>query len=208
MFFCNVGERGHVLVHKGAEAQPEVAGELSHLMGQLGAQVTDGFQIILHREGEVHQVVQIHRVVLHLPHLQLKPRLAPWMSKHVRETFGNNLCRSALRCFPGNKQHLPGRRLRAIFWGMIWMTSYWDTPLELRGTFRRTEILLPGLSTKRGSQPLFCKFCMKSHRDVRVFLWPKSWRTKNSDISGIVSVEWRLSSLWLLRRQKWLDETW
>lgn len=76
MFLCNVGERGHVLVHKGAKAQPEVAGELAHLMGQLGAQVPDGVQIILHREGEVHQVVQIHWVVLHLSHLQLEPRLA------------------------------------------------------------------------------------------------------------------------------------
>lgn len=74
--FCRVRERGHVLVHKGAEAQPEVAGELAHLMGQLGAQVTDGFQIILHRQREVHQVVHVHRVVLHLPHLQLEPRLA------------------------------------------------------------------------------------------------------------------------------------
>lgn len=76
MFFRNVGVRGHVFVHKGAEAQSEVAGELAHLMGQLVAQVTDGVQIIFHREGEVHQVVEIHRVVLHLPHLQLEPRLA------------------------------------------------------------------------------------------------------------------------------------
>lgn len=108
MFFRNVGERGHVLVHEGAEAQPEVAGELAHLMGQLVAQVTDGVQIILHREGEVHQVVEIHRVVLHLPHLQLEPRLASWMSKPMRETFGNKLCRSDLWLFQGtNRQQTP-----------------------------------------------------------------------------------------------------
>lgn len=68
----------------------------------------------------------------------------------------------------------PGLRLRAIFWGMIWMTSYWDRPLELRGVFCRTKILLPGFSMKRGSHPLFCKFCMKSHRDVSVFPCLKS----------------------------------
>lgn len=70
--------------------------------------------------------------------------------------------------------NLPGLRLRASFWGMIWMTSYWDSPLELRGMFCRTEMLLLGFSTKRGSHPLFCKFCMKSQRDVSVFPLPKS----------------------------------
>lgn len=131
MFFCNVGERGHVLVHKGAEAQPEVAGELAHLMGQLGAQVTDGVQIILHREGEVHQVVQIHRVVLHLPHLQLEPRLASWMSKHVEEALGINLCRSDLWCSreqttPTRSQaegHLLGHDLDDVILGHTFRTE-------------------------------------------------------------------------------------
>ena len=76
-----VGKRGHVFIHEGAEAQPEVAGELPHLLGQLGAQVPDGFQVVLHGQREVHQVVEVHRVVLHLPHLQAKPRLVSWMSR-------------------------------------------------------------------------------------------------------------------------------
>lgn len=73
-------------------------------------------------------------------------------------------------------KYLPGRRLREIFWGMIWMTSYWlkPDPLELSGMFCRTEVLLVGYSIKCSSQPLFCKFWIKSHLDVRVFPLPKS----------------------------------
>lgn len=70
-----VGEGRHVFVHEGAKAQPEVAGELPHLQGQFGAQVTDGVQVVLHGQRQVHQVVEIHRVVLHLPHLQAEPGL-------------------------------------------------------------------------------------------------------------------------------------
>lgn len=69
-----VGEGGHVFVHEGAKAQPEVAGELPHLLGQLVAQTVDGVQVVFHGKREVHQVVQINRVVLHLPHLQVEPR--------------------------------------------------------------------------------------------------------------------------------------
>lgn len=78
---CCVREGGHVFVHKGTKAQPEVAGELAHLLGQLGTQVTDGVQIIFHGKREVHQVVEIHWVVLHLPHLQPKPCLVSWMGR-------------------------------------------------------------------------------------------------------------------------------
>lgn len=72
---CCVGERGDVLVYKRPEPQPEVAGELPHLLSQLGAQVSDAVQVILHGQGEVHQVVQVHRVILHLSNLQLEGSL-------------------------------------------------------------------------------------------------------------------------------------
>lgn len=76
---CCIGEGGYIFVHKGTKTQPEVAGEFSHLLGQLGAQITDGVQIVFHGKREVHQVVQIDRVVLHLPHLQPKRRLVSWI---------------------------------------------------------------------------------------------------------------------------------
>ena len=82
---CCVGKGGHVFIHKGPKAQPEVAGELAHLVRQLGAQVTDGVQIIFHGKREVHQVVEIHWVVLHLPDLQPERRLLSWMSRWWKE---------------------------------------------------------------------------------------------------------------------------
>lgn len=64
-----VGERRNVFVHEGAKAQTEVAGELPHLLSQLGAQVADVVQVVVHGQGQVHQVVEVHGVILHLPHL-------------------------------------------------------------------------------------------------------------------------------------------
>lgn len=68
----NVHVWGNGLVHKGPKADAEVAGEFAHLAGQLGAQVLDIPQIILHGVGQVHQVVDVHGVVFHLPHLDTK----------------------------------------------------------------------------------------------------------------------------------------
>lgn len=72
---CRVREGRHIFVYKGTKSQPEVAGELAHLQGQIGAKVANGVQIVFHGKREVHQVVQIHWIVLHLPYLHLKPRL-------------------------------------------------------------------------------------------------------------------------------------
>lgn len=60
---------GNGLVHKGPKADAKVAGELAHLTGQLGTQVLDVLQIVLHGVGQVHQVVDVHRVVFHLAHV-------------------------------------------------------------------------------------------------------------------------------------------
>lgn len=58
------------LVHKGPKANPKVASNPAHLGSQLGTQGLDARQIILHGEGQVHQVVDVYRVILHLPHLK------------------------------------------------------------------------------------------------------------------------------------------
>lgn len=67
-----VGEGWYVLIHKRAEPKTEVTCEFPHFFRQFGAQVANCVEIILHGEREVHQIVQIHRVVLHRTHLYLK----------------------------------------------------------------------------------------------------------------------------------------
>lgn len=78
-----VGERGDVFVNERPEPQAEVAGELPHLLGELGAQVSDAVQVILHGQGEIHQVVQVHGVVFHLAHLQLEGCLVTWGNRET-----------------------------------------------------------------------------------------------------------------------------
>lgn len=77
---------------------------------------------------------------------------------------------------------LPGRRLREIFCGIIWTTSYWvdPDPFELRGMFCRTLMLLVRYSMKCSSQPLFNRFWLKSHRDVRLRPLPKSCKMESN----------------------------
>lgn len=67
--WCCIGERRNVLVHKRAKPQAEIARELSHLFSQLGPQIADVIQVVVHGQGEIHQVVEVHGIVLHLPHL-------------------------------------------------------------------------------------------------------------------------------------------
>lgn len=55
--------RHHHLVDERAEAEPKVAGEGTHLFGQLVAQLRQLLLVVLHRLGQVHQVVQIHGIV-------------------------------------------------------------------------------------------------------------------------------------------------
>lgn len=63
---------------------------------------------------------------------------------------------------------------------MTWTTPRTDKrdPLELRGSFRDNKTELVGYSMCLLSQPLLCKFWRKSHRDVKVRPFPKSWRTE------------------------------
>lgn len=87
-----VGERGDILVYKRPEPQPEVAGELPHLLGELGAQVPDAVQVILHGQGEVHQVVQVHRIILHLSNLQLESSLVTCANREAMHIGGHPTC--------------------------------------------------------------------------------------------------------------------
>lgn len=87
-----VGERGDVLVYKRPEPQPEVAGELPHLLSELGAQVPDVVQVVLHGQGEVHQVVQVHRIILHLSNLQLESCLVTCANREAMLIRGQPTC--------------------------------------------------------------------------------------------------------------------
>ena len=57
------------LVHESAESHAQVAGGLVDGFGEVVAQHPQAAQVVVHGVGEVHQVVQIYRVVLHLSHL-------------------------------------------------------------------------------------------------------------------------------------------
>lgn len=67
-----VGEGRNVLVYKRPKTKPEIAGELSHFFSQLSSQVPNGVQIILHGEGEIHQIVQIYGIILYLSNLHVE----------------------------------------------------------------------------------------------------------------------------------------
>lgn len=43
---------------------PEVGGDGLHLFAQLGSKVLDILQVVLHGPAEIHQVVQVNRVIL------------------------------------------------------------------------------------------------------------------------------------------------
>lgn len=87
-----VGERRDVLVYKRPEPQTEVAGELPHLLSELGAQVPDAVQVILHGQGEVHQIVQVHGIILHLSNLQLEGSLVPCANREAMRIRGRLTC--------------------------------------------------------------------------------------------------------------------
>lgn len=57
------------LVHKSSKAHAEVAGGAVHGLGQAFSQRPQAEEIVIHGVGEIHEVVEINRVVLHLTHL-------------------------------------------------------------------------------------------------------------------------------------------
>lgn len=87
---CRVGERRNVFVHKRAKTQPEIASELSHLFSQLGPQIANIVQVVVHGQGEIHQVVQVHGIVLHLPDLNSEG--SPVTCTHTRVESSEKRC--------------------------------------------------------------------------------------------------------------------
>lgn len=69
LFGGDVHVRRERLVHKSPKAHAEVAGGAVHGLGQAFAQCPQAEEVIVHGVGEVHEVVEIHRVVLYLTHL-------------------------------------------------------------------------------------------------------------------------------------------
>lgn len=81
-------------------------------------------QVIFHGVRQVHQVVEIHWIILHLPHLHTKPRLVSWMGRwkdvclltnHVRVEKESSYAGATIIPHSKYVQYLPGRRLREIF---------------------------------------------------------------------------------------------
>ena len=61
------GDVGHDdLVDEGAEAEPEVGGDVLHGCGEEVAEGGELLLVILHGLGQVHEVVEVHRVILGL----------------------------------------------------------------------------------------------------------------------------------------------
>ena len=61
------GDVGHDdLVDEGSEAEPEVGGDVLHGGGEEVSEGGELLLVVLHRLGEVHEVVEVHRVVLRL----------------------------------------------------------------------------------------------------------------------------------------------
>lgn len=80
------------------------------------------------------------------------------------------------------KECIPGRRVREMLCGCIWTTSNCagPLPLELRGLLMWMLAVLLGLSMYRTSQPRFCRFWLRSQRDVKVLVIPKSYDNKKT----------------------------
>lgn len=60
------------LVHEGSKPHAQIARGLAHALSELVAQGDQAIQVVFHRVREVHQVVEVHGVVLHLLHRHRK----------------------------------------------------------------------------------------------------------------------------------------
>lgn len=78
LFGGDVHVRRERLVHKSTEAHAEVAGGAVHGLGQAFAQCPQAEEVIIHGVGEIHEVVEIHRVVLYLTHLHCEALSIIW----------------------------------------------------------------------------------------------------------------------------------
>lgn len=117
--WCRIGERRNIFVHERAKSQTEIASEFSHLFSQLGPQIANIIQVIVHGQGEIHQVVEVHRIVLHLPNLNTEG--GPVTCRHTRvessekETPCTQIIQTTDIVFlPCRDRSLPKKRVRRI----------------------------------------------------------------------------------------------
>ncbi len=75
LFFCDFDEGQDGFLHKRAKAHSKFTGEVGHLFRQRGAQAFDHLQVIDHGCWQVHQVVDVHRIVLCVLNLDLESHL-------------------------------------------------------------------------------------------------------------------------------------
>lgn len=66
------------LVHKCTKAHPQVAGGAAHRRCQAVAERPQAEEVIVHGEGEIHQVVEVHRIIFHLTDLHGKALSIIW----------------------------------------------------------------------------------------------------------------------------------
>lgn len=124
LFFCDLDEGQDGFLHKRAKAHSKFTGEVSHLFRQRGAQAFDHLQIIDHGRRQVHQVVDVHRIILRVLNLDLESHLTacaktkstPYFYLKNEETTSGG--KSSNQNAPGC---VPGRSLSAIFCGEIWV---------------------------------------------------------------------------------------
>lgn len=69
LFGRDVHVRWKRLVHKSPKAHAQVAGGTVHGLSKALSQRPQAEEVVIHGVGEVHEVVEIHRVILYLTHL-------------------------------------------------------------------------------------------------------------------------------------------
>lgn len=195
LFGGDVHVRWERLVHKCAKAHAEVAGGAVHGLSQAFTQRPQAEEVVIHGVGEIHEIVEIHRIVFHLTHLHREAFGIIWVVgcrdlKHHQQVTGSHF----------HTQHLyqtrtptqgwaspPGLRLMCSLWGLIWVMSCVATvALLLRVLSSTTCSLLVGDSTADGAQPAATRLRFRSQRGELVTPRPKSWmQTEHSYRNGI-----------------------
>ena len=76
--------------NRGRRTHPEVTRGVPHLFHEVSAQLLDAGEVVLHGEGQIHQVVQVYGVVLHtleLHHKALGFTYKEFLQLHVNPKF-------------------------------------------------------------------------------------------------------------------------
>lgn len=170
-------------VHKSPKSHAQVAGGAVHGLRQSLSKRPQAEEVIIHGVGEVHEVVEIHRVVVYLTHLYFEVlgvilEIGKEILTLIMQGPGGPCCNAettTLFHYWSKKHSSPGLRVMWSFWGLIWVTScVAPAALLLRGRFSITCSLLAGDSRADGAQPATTRLAVRSQRDERATPWPKS----------------------------------